>query len=919
MINSLRKIDLGGGYFYRTLNKDVKEINKVFLSLFSVGMILIAIFIGVSITKTSYALFSDTITGEKTIEVEVVNNKPNPPVLDSSMVPVYYDEENKTWNKADETNKSLEYKWYDYDNKMWANSITYDHTKVYNEGNTYEGKIFNGSQYVNTGNANYNFGKTITVVARFKTTKTGLSQHIISNAETAGFYLRISVPNNIVFSVYDSSSSSYKSVISTTTIEMNTWYTAVGTYDGKTLKLYINGELEASLSLTIATKISTQPLYIGGNPNASGITNETFTGTISDAIVMKDVISEEEIEEYYSEEINYQPNSNLVFNKKFGNQETYLTNANYTEEGTEFNGTTSYINAGYNDYDFGNKITVITRFKLIEYTESDIVIGNPDTAGFYININTSNLLGFVIYGENNNSYQIVNTKNEIELNKWYTVVGTYDGNTLKLYINGKLETSLSVTDTIKTSVQPIFVGANPQPNGNHIEYFTGTISDAIVINDVISEEEIKTYYSDEVNYRENENTLFYYNLRGYEGRENGSSIPMDMISTMQVWVPRYKYKVWNYNSDGIKTSNPQEIDIIFERGTKSTGEITCTDNIQGEGGDGTSEICKINGNICTDSTCNNKYYTHPAFTFGEEELTGFWVGKFELTGTIDNITTKPDLSSIRSQRVSSFETNIMAMNDEGNTYGFSTNTDTHMIKNMEWGAVAYLSHSKYGVNREVYINNSSGYYTGRSGGNVGGSTPINGTYTDQTSTTQYNSYGFYTYDGYLLEYGTNTKSTTKDLSKVASTTGNIYGVYDMSGGAYDYVMGNIVSNDGTTMMSGFSTSDNSGYTGILYDKGNYTSYAGTYSYPDSKYYDKYSFGTSNSQRIRSKLGDGIKEVLNTSSRGWHSDFSYLAYSSNPWFVRGGYCNNGSNAGAFYSSFSDGCAFAYYSSRLVITP
>ncbi len=63
---------MGGGYFYRTLNKDVKEINKVFLSLFSVGIILVAIFVGVNITKTSYALFSDKIVGEKTIEVEVI-------------------------------------------------------------------------------------------------------------------------------------------------------------------------------------------------------------------------------------------------------------------------------------------------------------------------------------------------------------------------------------------------------------------------------------------------------------------------------------------------------------------------------------------------------------------------------------------------------------------------------------------------------------------------------------------------------------------------------------------------------------------------------------------------------------------------------------------------------------------------------
>ncbi len=538
--------ELGGGYLYKQLNKDVKEINKVFISLFSVGIILVAIFIGINITKSSYALFSDSITSVNTIEVTVAG-KPldesgaNAPKLDSNMIPVYYDETAEVWKKADENNTNKEYQWYDYDDKIWANSVTVSST----------------------------------------------------------------------------------------------------------------------------------------------------------------------------------------------NRTTYL---------------------------------------------------------------------------------------------------------------------------------------NASP---------------------------------------------------------GTEIPMEDILTMQVWVPRYKYKVWNYNADRTDRtartaiSEPQEIEIVFEQGTSSTGEIECTDTISGTDG-AKSESCKIDNEECTDSTCNNKYYTHPAFTFGSEELEGFWIGKFELTGTISNITTKPDLSSLTNQNISSFATNIMEMNDSGNQYGLSISTDTHMIKNMEWGAVAYLSHSKYGVNREVYINNSSNYYTGRSGGNVGGETPINGTYMDQTSTTQYNIYGYYTYDGYLLEYGTNTKSSTKDLSKVASTTGNIYGVYDMSGGAYNYVMGNIVSNNGSTMMSGYTTSQNSEYTGIIYASGSYTSYTGTYTYPDTKYYDKYSFGTSQSQRIRSKLGDGIKETYNTSSYGWYSDNSSLAISYGPWFIRGGHYSYGSSAGVFYSGSYFGNASTDYSSRLVIT-
>ena len=228
-----------------------------------------------------------------------------------------------------------------------------------------------------------------------------------------------------------------------------------------------------------------------------------------------------------------------------------------------------------------------------------------------------------------------------------------------------------------------------------------------------------------------------------------------------VWIPRYRYKIW---ITGVSSSGKeQEIDIIFEGKNETKAVATQT------GG----------------------YYTHPAFTFGNTELDGFWIGKFETGGTANEPKVKPDIRALVNQNISTqFATALKfaggtqsgsTVTFNGNsTYGLTSKTDSHMLKNSEWGAVAYLSHSKYGANREVYINNSSGLYTGRSGGNVPGSTPINGTYTNQTSPTQYNSYGFYTWDGYLLNYNTNTRSSTRDLNKVASTTGNIYGVYDLS-------------------------------------------------------------------------------------------------------------------------------------------
>ena len=289
----------------------------------------------------------------------------------------------------------------------------------------------------------------------------------------------------------------------------------------------------------------------------------------------------------------------------------------------------------------------------------------------------------------------------------------------------------------------------------------------------------------------------------------------------------------------------------------------------------------------------NYYITHPAFTFGNTEVSGIWVGKFETGGTDTKPKIKPNISSLRYQTVSEEFTTAQIFGTS--TYGMTSNVDAHMMKNSEWGAVAYLSHSRYGANREIYINNSSGFYTGRSGGNVGGSTAINTVYTSQTSTSQYNTYGFYTWDGYLLEYNTNTKSTTRDLNKVASTTGNITGVYDMSGGAWEYVMG-YYSPAGSTWGATSSSND-----------------AGFSSQPNSKYYDDYT-ATNSLTACNGGIcyGHGLSEVS-----GWYDDHAYFVDASSPWFLRGGHFYSGSSAGTFNFSSDFGSADGFRAARSVL--
>ena len=135
-----------------------------------------------------------------------------------------------------------------------------------------------------------------------------------------------------------------------------------------------------------------------------------------------------------------------------------------------------------------------------------------------------------------------------------------------------------------------------------------------------------------------------------------------------------------------------------------------------------------NGNETCTNKSNGNYYTHPAFTFGSTELKGIWVGKFETTGSTTTPTVKPGISSLAGITVSSmYSTGQLFRSTDYLTTNGVNQTDAHMMKNIEWGAVAYLKQSIYGLGTtDIAKNNSSSYITGRSTGDptVTSNTPI---------------------------------------------------------------------------------------------------------------------------------------------------------------------------------------------------
>ena len=309
--------------------------------------------------------------------------------------------------------------------------------------------------------------------------------------------------------------------------------------------------------------------------------------------------------------------------------------------------------------------------------------------------------------------------------------------------------------------------------------------------------------------------------------------------SMWVWIPRYAYSI----TSGYHSSSTGTIEIKF---LKDSSNIAY---------DGTSTWDNVSG--------QGKWNVHPAFNYGQE-VSGLWVAKFEASNSGGKIKVEPGVQSWRSITVNDIYTNCL---------NYNKTLNSHMMKNDEWGAVAYLSKSKYGKqNEEVWINNSSSYITG-SAGNSASAGSNTGTTTDYTST----------------------------QGVKASTTGTVYGVYDMSGGAWEYVAGYVNNGNSSLTSYGSSLVNGDAKTKNVYSKASSDSYENNYNANSSKY------------------GDAVYETSTSGSgsKSWYGDSSYFSNTSGPFFRRGGSYSNGVTAGVFRFYSANGGSNSYYSFRPVL--
>ena len=414
----------------------------------------------------------------------------------------------------------------------------------------------------------------------------------------------------------------------------------------------------------------------------------------------------------------------------------------------------------------------------------------------------------------------------------------------------------------------------------------------------------------------------------------GTEILEDDIVGMYVWIPRYSYRITSgYHQNAAGTGN---VDIKFLKGT--------TDNY--EGGEA----------IRSKETNGESYVVHPSFTQdksqgGSKETKGYWAAKFEAssntaeknnsnitsassssvkygggkTDTLE-VTVRPNVTSWRAITVENIYKVCRNITKDGNIQGLTREVDPHMMKSSEWGGVAYLTQSAYGNKQGT--DSTSGVWNNAynecliskgedTGSNYGGVNSYGVTLTGAVGSSRDESTSFYGEQTSIIdknadsitisftEYAQNGTTTAKTQTYYkyhttngvkGSTTGNIYGIYDMSGGSWEY-MADYLANGTTSYVTYFKQNVDSKY------KTEYQGSGATSSTEDR---------TANYEANSNRYGDALWETSSGTNGqySWNNDYSDFPDLSYPFFIRGGRFSSSSRAGLF--CFSTAPGGAYYS-------
>jgi hypothetical protein len=273
------------------------------------------------------------------------------------------------------------------------------------------------------------------------------------------------------------------------------WHLVTGTYDGMEMKIYVDGIEVASRAATGAIGTTPEPFFIGGS-HASGSTGLTFDGKIDDARVYNYALSPTEVSGLYGNVADLRfdegsgtnandstPNNNdgtLIgspawtssrdgYALNFSAGKYVVTNNNQTLNPTAAISATAWINAS-------------------SWTGNPAILQKGATTVQYRIYATGGNVVFDLPGVGSVATPLPST------GTWHFITGTYNGSVLRIYVDGVVKNSVAATGVIKTTSDPLVIGAADQ-SGNANTTFNGAIDEIRIFSRGLTSDEVLALYN----------------------------------------------------------------------------------------------------------------------------------------------------------------------------------------------------------------------------------------------------------------------------------------------------------------------------------------------------------------------------------------------------------------------------------------
>lgn len=331
------------------------------------------------------------------------------------------------------------------------------------------------------------------------------------------------------FQIWDSDNTAH-SVAGGSALPLNSWQHVVGTYDGATMSVYINGALSnnASSSFTIATPASYN-LSIGSM--GAFPANYVLDGSVDDVRIYNRALSPAEIANLYNDSstsriTKINTSSSGVSNGLVGwwtfdgSDLTSTTVADRSGQGNNgtlnggprpasgrrgqalyFDGSNDYVSTGVTNLPNAAPLSIAAWLKLPAGSSGKALArweGGPDSFNFLLAAGIGSTPSFYARGNGNNNLYNATGTTAFAAGTWYHVVATIDSsNTTNLFVNGVLEQTQSVVSFggNGSNSTTFFMGAGQDSGTVFDSPFAGFFDDVRIYNRVLSAAEVLQLYN----------------------------------------------------------------------------------------------------------------------------------------------------------------------------------------------------------------------------------------------------------------------------------------------------------------------------------------------------------------------------------------------------------------------------------------